>query len=163
MTNTNNLVLVKKLHNDAIIPKRQTELSSGLDLHCLDVVTVNGIKDMYDNGFTFYELDPGERVLVRTGLALQMNPGMEAQIRPRSGLAIKHGITVLNSPATLDSDYRSDIGVILVNHSKDIFTITKGDRIAQLVFQPILHYVNLQETSKLTSTGRGEGGYGHTG
>ncbi|ACV62725.1 deoxyuridine 5'-triphosphate nucleotidohydrolase Dut [Desulfofarcimen acetoxidans DSM 771] len=157
------LVFVKKLHQDAIIPVRQTELSSGLDLYAVDVASCEYPNMPYDDTFTFYELEPGERVLVKTGLALQMPEGMEAQIRPRSGMALKRGVTVGNSPGTIDRDFTSDIGVILVNHGDEVYLIRKGDRIAQLVFQNVLHDVELVEAETLDKTGRGEGAFGSTG
>ena len=107
-------------------------------------------------------LQPQERVLVKTGLYLELEKNFEAQVRPRSGLALKKGITVLNSPGTIDADYRGEIGVILINLSNDDFIINSGDRIAQLVVskheQP-----NLEQTDSLDSTSRGEKGFGSTG
>ena len=159
----NTAIYVNKLHRRAVIPTRQTELSSGMDLHALDVTSPENPGKSYEDAFTFYELEPGERVLVKTGIALQMPEGVEAQIRPRSGMALKHGVTVANSPASLDADYRGDIGVILVNLGDEVFTIKKGDRIAQLVFQTVQHDVELIETATLKDTARGEGAFGSTG
>ena len=107
-------------------------------------------------------LQPGERVLVPTGLSLALPNGFEAQVRPRSGLALKHGITVLNSPGTVDADYRGDVGVILINLGAEPFTIEPGDRVAQLV---IAAYAQVEWTSVevLPETERGAGGFGHTG
>ena len=107
-------------------------------------------------------LQPGERVLVPTGLSLALPDGFEAQVRPRSGLALKHGITVLNSPGTVDADYRGDVGVILINLGAEPFTIEPGDRVAQLV---IAAYAQVEWTSVevLPETERGAGGFGHTG
>jgi dUTP pyrophosphatase len=107
-------------------------------------------------------LRSGERVLVPTGLALQIPSGFEAQIRPRSGLALKHGVTVLNSPGTIDADYRGEINVILVNLGHDTFVLRRGDRIAQLVLAPVSRAV-LIEVSSLDATPRGTGGFGSTG
>ena len=156
-------IRINKLHRRAIVPVRQTELASGFDLHALDVVAPGNLDKPYEDAFTFYELEPGERVLVRTGLALQMPEGVEAQIRPRSGIALKHGVTVANSPGSVDADYRSDIGVILVNHGDEVYLIRKGDRIAQLAFQTVLHDVELVEALTLDKTGRGDGAFGSTG
>jgi dUTP pyrophosphatase len=107
-------------------------------------------------------LIPGERKLIKTGLFLEIPEGYEAQVRPRSGLALKNGITVLNSPGTIDADYRGEIGVILINHSSEIFEINSGDRIAQLVFAKVEQAV-WYETESLNETERGEGGFGSTG
>jgi dUTP pyrophosphatase len=108
------------------------------------------------------ELQPLQRVMVPTGLFLELPEGYEAQIRPRSGLAIKQGITCLNTPGTIDADYRGEIKVILINLSNETVTIQNGDRIAQMVFQKV-EKVKLQETVTITETERGAGGFGHTG
>jgi len=108
------------------------------------------------------EIRPGESVLIPTGLCAQIPRGYEAQVRPRSGLALRHGITILNSPGTIDSDYRGEIGVILINHGRDGYTIQRGDRIAQLVFSPVCEPV-FEQVDDLKDTGRGSGGFGHTG
>lgn len=107
-------------------------------------------------------LHPGEYRLIKTGLHIALPEGTEAQIRPRSGLAFKHGITVLNAPGTIDADYRGEIGVLLINHGTEDFVIQDGERIAQMV---IARYerVAWQERSELDSSARGEGGFGHTG
>ena len=107
-------------------------------------------------------LSPGERKLIKTGLFLEIPEGYEAQVRPRSGLALKNGITVLNSPGTIDADYRGEIGVILINHSSENFEINSGDRIAQLVFAKVEQAV-WYETESLNETERGQGGFGSTG
>jgi dUTP pyrophosphatase len=107
-------------------------------------------------------LRPGERVLIPTGLVLEIPPGCEGQVRPRSGLALRHGIGVLNSPGTIDSDYRGEVGVILVNLGESPFPIRRGDRIAQLVFARV-ETVEWEEAETLEETGRGEGGFGSTG
>ena len=107
-------------------------------------------------------LAPGSTCLVPTGLQFAIPDGYEIQVRPRSGLAFKHGVTVLNSPGTIDSDYRGELGVILINHSKELFTITPGMRIAQIVLAPICRAV-FAKGEKLMTTSRGEGGFGHTG
>jgi dUTP pyrophosphatase len=107
-------------------------------------------------------LQPGDRALVHTGIAIALPHGYEAQIRPRSGLAIKHGVTLVNSPGTIDPDYRGEIGVIIINHGSEPFTIRNGERIAQMVFAPIVRAV-LRELAELDETVRGDGGFGHTG
>jgi len=107
-------------------------------------------------------LAPGERTLVPTGLSIQLPEGFEAQVRPRSGLAVKHGVTVLNAPGTVDSDYRGEVKVPLVNHGQATFAIGRGDRIAQMVIAPVTRAV-LIEVAALDETIRGEGGFGSTG
>ncbi len=108
-------------------------------------------------------LAPGERKLVPTGLKLALPAGYEAQVRPRSGLALKHGITVLNSPGTIDADYRGEVGVILINLGQASFTINRGERIAQMVMAPISRLAWREQASELAATARGEGGFGSTG
>ena len=130
------------------LPKYQTALSAGMDL--------------YANIEESVTLKPLERKLISTGLLIELPQGFEAQIRPRSGLAIKNGITVLNSPGTIDADYRGEIGVILVNLSAEAFTINNGDRIAQMVIAKH-ETVKWQAVQELSATVRGEGGFGHTG
>jgi len=107
-------------------------------------------------------LHPGERALVPTGLALEIPAGYEAQVRPRSGLALRHGISLVNSPGTIDADYRGEVGIILINHGKEPFTVEPGERIAQLVFARFERAV-FQEVQELGETERGSGGFGHTG
>ena len=140
------LKLVNKSNND--LPRYETELSAGMD-----------VRSFIESPII---LKPFERKLVNTGLYAQLEKGYEIQVRPRSGLALKKGITVLNSPGTIDADYRGEIGVILINLSNDDFIINSGDRIAQLVVskheQP-----NLEQTDSLDSTSRGEKGFGSTG
>lgn len=128
------------------LPSYATEGAAGLDLRADLSVT----------------LAPGERALVPTGLALAIPPGFEAQVRPRSGLALKEGVTCLNSPGTIDSDYRGEVGVILVNLGQREVRLARGDRIAQLVFARV-ERAELLEAVSLPPTGRGEGGFGHTG
>ena len=108
------------------------------------------------------ELAPGARWLVPCGFAMALPPGYEAQVRPRSGLAAKHGVTVLNTPGTIDADYRGEVKVILVNHGDETFVIRRGDRIAQLVVAPVTRFA-FTEVSSLDATGRGAGGFGSTG
>lgn len=130
------------------LPKYQTALSAGMDLHAnLEEPIV---------------LMPQARMLVPTGLFIELPEGYEAQVRPRSGLALKHGITVLNSPGTIDADYRGEIKVLLINHGQEPFTIQNGERIAQMVIAQHAT-VQWQETQSLSNTERGEGGYGSTG
>ena len=107
-------------------------------------------------------LKPGERTLIPTGLQMALPHGYEAQIRPRSGLAIKHGITMLNSPGTIDADYRGEVKVIAINHGQEDFVVNHGDRIAQMVIAPVVQ-LNVQEVENLDETERGEGGFGSTG
>lgn len=130
------------------LPRKMSELASGFDLYA--AVTEPMV------------LEPGKRALVPTGLALAMPAGLEAQIRPRSGLAYKHGITCLNTPGTIDADYRGEIKVLLINLGEEAFAIDRGERIAQMVFQ-IVPEVNLIEVQQLSETVRGAGGFGHTG
>ena len=107
-------------------------------------------------------LEPGVRALVPTGLKMALEPGWEAQVRPRSGLALKHGITCLNTPGTIDSDYRGEVGVILVNLGQEPFVIRRGERIAQMVIAPVAQ-VSVSEVDTLDETARGAGGFGSTG
>ncbi|WP_425989426.1 dUTP diphosphatase [Afipia sp. DC4300-2b1] len=107
-------------------------------------------------------VQPGQRALVPTGLMIAVPPGHEAQVRPRSGLAFKHGVTVLNSPGTVDADYRGEVSVLLINHGDEPFTIRRGERIAQLVIAAVTQ-ANLVVVAALTSTDRGSGGFGSTG
>ena len=107
-------------------------------------------------------LQPGERAMIPTGISLQIPEGFEAQIRPRSGLANKHGITVLNSPGTIDSDYRGEVKVVLINLGQESYTIADGDRIAQMVFSPVIQ-AEFYNIPSLEATERGEGGFGSTG
>ena len=130
------------------LPKYSTAYSAGMDLRA--------------NINEEISLLPQDRVLVKTGLHLEIPQGYEAQVRPRSGLALKNGITVLNSPGTIDADYRGEVGVVLINHSKDIFYINNGDRIAQLVFAKH-EQATLVRVSVLDESERSEGGFGSTG
>lgn len=133
---------------DLPLPSYATDGSSGLDL----IAAV-------DSDLT---IGPGERKLTPTGIRVAVPPGYEAQIRPRSGLAIKHGLSMVNSPGTIDSDYRGPIMVIVINHGTEPYIIRRGDRIAQMVICPVVR-ARLVETSELTDTDRGAGGFGHTG
>lgn len=107
-------------------------------------------------------MQPGQRALIPTGLMIAVPPGHEAQVRPRSGLALKHGVTVLNSPGTVDADYRGEVSVLLINHGDTPFTIRRGERIAQLVIAAVAQ-AHLVEVASLSSTDRGSGGFGSTG
>ncbi|MBQ0156593.1 MAG: dUTP diphosphatase [Bacteroidales bacterium] len=146
-------VEIKRIGNSADdskreLPKYATSGSAGFDL-CASISEPVVIA-------------PGERRLIQTGISIALPVGFEAQVRPRSGLALKHGITVLNTPGTIDSDYRGEIGVILINHSNVDFTVNDGDRIAQMV---VARYetVSWKEVNELSDTERGAGGFGHTG
>ena len=130
------------------LPLYETDHAAGMDLRAAIVEPI--------------EVGPGARHLVPTGIRIALPPGSEAQVRPRSGLAIKHGISMVNSPGTIDADYRGEIKVILINHGQDSFTIARGDRIAQLVVAPVLK-VAWREVDVLDETTRGSGGFGHTG
>ncbi len=130
------------------LPKYETENSAGMD-----------IKAFINNNIT---LKPLDRTIVATGLYLSLPKGLEAQVRPRSGLAIKKGITVLNSPGTIDSDYRGEIGVILINLSNEVFTVKNGDRIAQLIIAKHTSVV-WEEAEQLEDSSRGFAGFGSTG
>lgn len=137
---------IKKLTESAIVPRYEHANDSGLDLFSIEES----------------EILVGESKLIHTGISLELPPGTEAQIRPRSGLALKHQITVLNTPGTVDEGYRGEIGIILINHGKHSFNVTKGMKIAQMVIAPVIH-VEVEEVHSLTSTSRGTGGFGSTG
>lgn len=143
-------VQVKRLRNsDGLeLPEYATPSSAGMDL----LAATDGP----------LSIEPGERVLVATGIAIALPPGFEAQIRPRSGLALKNGVTVLNAPGTIDADYRGEIGVILINHGKETFFVERGMRIAQIVFAKI-NVAGWDEVSSLPESERAEGGFGSTG
>lgn len=128
------------------VPTYATELAAGLDLSAAAEV----------------ELEPGAWAAIGTGFEIELPPGYEAQVRPRSGLAMKHGVTVLNAPGTIDADYRGEIRVLLINHGKKTYRIAPGDRIAQLVIAPVVHAA-VAVVEELSSTPRGGGGFGHTG
>lgn len=143
-------VLFKRLegNEDIELPRKMSEWAAGFDLQAAVGEPL--------------VLNPGERKLVPTGFAMAMPATLEAQIRPRSGLAFKHGITSLNSPGTIDADYRGEVKVLLINHGQEPFVIERGERIAQMVFQEIPKVV-IQEAVELPETVRGDGGFGHTG
>jgi dUTP pyrophosphatase len=141
-------LLVTRLRPNAELPVRATAQAAGLDLRaCLDAPLT---------------LAPGERALVPTGIAIALPPSHEGQVRPRSGLAARHGVTVLNAPGTIDEDYRGEVKVILVNHGREPFVVAHGERIAQLVVAPVA-YVPVEEVAALDETSRGAGGFGSTG
>jgi dUTP pyrophosphatase len=140
------ILKVKKLTEDAILPHYAHPGDAGADLFA----NVN------------LEIAPGESAMVKTGISIELPPSTEAQVRPRSGLAAKKQITVLNTPGTIDEGYRGEVGVILINHSKEVFTIEKGMKIAQMVVKPVIT-VEVEEADELSDTSRGEGGFGSTG
>ena len=140
-------LLIKKLHKNIILPEYKTDGSSGMDLMANVEQTV--------------KILPGEKKIISTGIMVAIPEQYEIQIRPRSGLAAKNGISVLNTPGTIDSDYRGEIKVILINLGKDIFEIKKNDRIAQMIVCPIIK-VELEEVESLPGTVRGKGGFGST-
>ncbi|MEE9347095.1 MAG: dUTP diphosphatase [Robiginitomaculum sp.] len=135
---------------DLQMPAFETRLAAGADLRAA-----------LPEGQTLV-LEPGARALVPTGLAMALPAGYEAQIRPRSGLAYKHGVTVLNSPGTIDADYRGEVKILLINHGSKPFTITRGERVAQMVIAPITQ-ADFTAVEALSETARGEGGFGSTG
>jgi dUTP pyrophosphatase len=128
------------------LPEYETPGSAGLDVRCTETIVLN----------------PGERILAKTGLFVEIPLGYELQVRPRSGLALKQGITVLNTPGTIDADYRGELGVILMNHGLSVVEFKPADRIAQLVLNKVERIQWLQ-TESLTGTKRGQGGFGSTG
>ena len=135
-------------HSNNPLPEFATLDSAGMDLRAHLAASVT--------------LQPGDRRLIPTGLHIALPQGLEAQVRPRSGLAFKHGITVLNSPGTIDADYRGDVGVILINHGQEAFTVAPGDRIAQLVVARFERFA-WTPVESLEETPRGAGGFGHSG
>ena len=149
---THVFIMAKRLHPDAILPAYQTDGAAGMDLCASNPTEIP---------FTLF---PNERALIGTGIALTIPPGYEGQIRPRSGLAVKHGITVLNSPGTIDADYRGEIKVLLINLGQEAVTIQRGDRIAQLVIAPVARAALADiGDCELSDTVRGVRGFGSTG
>lgn len=140
------LLKVQKVHEDAIIPNYAHIGDAGLDLFSIEEKL----------------LKPGYSTLIKTGIKIELPEQTEAQIRPRSGLALKKGITVLNTPGTIDEGYRGEIGIILINHGKEDFLVEKHMKIAQMVVKPVWH-VNVEEVKELSNTERAEGGFGSTG
>lgn len=143
-------VQFKKLPHasDLPLPAYETSQAAGMDIRAALKSPIN--------------LQPGERTLIPTGLQMALPYGYEAQIRPRSGLAIKNGITMLNSPGTVDADYRGEVKVIAINHGQEVVTFEHGDRIAQMVIAPVVQ-LNIVEVDQLDETKRGDGGFGSTG
>ena len=141
-------IQIKKLSITVSIPKYETPGSSGMDIaaHIENAITIN----------------PGEKAIVSTGFSIAIPKGYEVQIRPRSGLAAKKNITVLNTPGTIDADYRGEIKVILINLGKEKFIIENGERVAQMVVCPVVQ-ASLEEVKELSDTQRGSGGFGSTG
>ena len=139
-------VKIKRIHPLAKLPKQAREGDAGMDLF--------SVEELY--------LQPGSSALIATGIQMQLPEGTEAQVRPRSGLALKHGITVLNSPGTIDAGYRGEIGVILINHGKEVFHVEQHMRIAQLVVQYVPQ-VEIEEVDALEASARGEQGFGSSG
>ncbi|MCH1959520.1 MULTISPECIES: dUTP diphosphatase [Romboutsia] len=137
---------IKKLHDDAIIPNFAHKGDAGMDLYSIEEVVIPA----------------SESKLIKTGISIALPKNTEAQVRPRSGLALKHSVTVLNTPGTIDEGYRGEIGVILINHGKENFTVNKNMKIAQMVVKPI-YDINILEVSDLDDTERGNGGFGSTG
>jgi dUTP pyrophosphatase len=137
---------VKKLRDDAVLPQYAHPGDAGLDLFANEDVT----------------LAPGASGMIKTGVAIELPAGTEAQVRPRSGLAAKHALTVLNTPGTVDEGYRGEVCVIMINHGSASFTIDKGMKIAQMVIKPVLR-VEVEAVAELSDTARGEGGFGSTG
>jgi len=141
-------ILIKRLSNRVLLPKYETAGSSGMDIAAFIEKNI--------------EIDPGEKALIPTGFSVSIPKGFEIQIRPRSGLAAKKGISVLNTPGTIDVDYRGEIKVILINLSKDKFLVENNLRIAQMVVCPVVQ-AELEEVEELDNTIRGSGGFGSTG
>lgn len=141
-------VLIKKLRADAIVPRYMTAHAAGLDLAAALDQPI--------------ELAPGRRAAIPTGLALKLPDGYEAQVRPRSGLAREHGVTLVNSPGTIDADYVGEIVILVINHGDRVVTIEPGQRVAQLVIAPVVQAA-LTEVDELPATPRGAGGFGSTG
>lgn len=137
---------IKKLHPDAIVPNYAHPGDAGLDLFSVEETSI----------------EPGASHMVKTGISIELPPGTEGQVRPRSGLALKHQITLLNSPGTIDEGYRGEVGVIVINHGKETFDVAKGMKIAQLLVKPVLR-VEVTVVDDLSDTARGAGGFGSTG
>lgn len=137
---------IKKLNENAILPKYAHHNDSGMDLFAIENK----------------EIKPATQELIKTGIAIELPKNTEAQIRPRSGLALKYGITVLNTPGTIDEGYRGEIGVILINHSQQTFLIETGMKIAQMIIMPIIR-CEIEEVIELSITQRNDGGFGSTG
>jgi dUTP pyrophosphatase len=150
------------LEDYLLLPEYASSGASGMDLRASKFSYASNPSVSNDIPKGGYTLDPHQRVLIKTGVKIALPSNYEAQIRPRSGLALKNGVTVLNTPGTIDDDYRGEIGVILFNTSNEPFKINKGDRIAQMVFMKVEKF-DLEIVDDLDKTGRGEGGYNSTG
>jgi dUTP pyrophosphatase len=142
------ILRVQRLRDGARVPKYMSDGAAGLDLYALVDHEVR--------------IEPGRQALIGTGLAIALPAGHEGQVRPRSGLALKHGVTVLNAPGTIDEDYRGEVMVLLINHGRETFVVNSGERVAQLVIAKV-ERVAIEEQGSLDVTVRGAGGYGHTG
>lgn len=142
------ILKIKKLRDNAILPAYMTAHAAGMDL-CAALTEE-------------LVLQPGERTLIPTGLAMEIPPGYEGQVRPRSGLALKKGVALVNAPGTIDADYRGEVGIILINHGDAPVTFAPGDRIAQLIIAPVVQ-ATIELVDDLNETGRNAGGFGHTG
>jgi dUTP pyrophosphatase len=148
MDNREPVVRIRKKEPEAVLPRYETEGAAGLDLRAL-----------LPEGLV---IPPLGRARIPTGLIMEIPPGYEGQVRPRSGLAARQGVTVLNSPGTIDADYRGEVEIILINLGNEPVTVHNGDRIAQLVIAPVSR-VLVAESGSLSETGRGKGGFGSTG
>lgn len=159
-------VIFEKEHESIEIPKYATEGSSGMDIRAYlpkdkEYYLFGAVKYIKDDGEIEIHIHPGGRALIPSGIKVDIPKGFEIQVRPRSGIALKHGITISNAPGTIDWDYRGDIGVILQNSSNQIFKVSNGDRIAQLVVAPVT-ILNVIEGT-ISETERGQSGFGSTG
>lgn len=137
---------IKKIDDSAIIPNYAHNTDSGMDLYSIEDKIIR----------------PGETALIKTGLKIELPQNTEAQIRPKSGIALKHSVTVLNTPGTIDEGYTGEIQVILINHGERVYKVNKGEKIAQLVVMPVIR-VEIEEVNELIETSRGLGGFGSTG
>lgn len=137
---------VKRIDEEAIIPKYVHSTDSGMDIYSIENKVIK----------------PGETVLIKTGLKIELPPNTEAQIRPKSGIALKNSVTVLNTPGTIDEGFTGEICIILINHGKEDYKVNKGEKIAQMVIQPVIR-VDIEEVHDIQNTSRGEGGFGSTG
>lgn len=141
-------IKIKKMRSKAMLPAYMSALAAGMDLYaCLEENVC---------------LAPGQRELIPTGIAMALPAGYEGQVRPRSGLALRKGVTLVNAPGTIDADYRGEVGVIVINHGDEDVVIADGERIAQLVVAPV-HRAVLETVEELDETARNDGGFGHTG
>lgn len=140
------LLKIERVNEKAIVPNYAHDGDAGLDLYSIDELA----------------LSPGERALIHTGIKIQLPKNTEAQIRPRSGLALKHGISLVNSPGTIDEGYRGEIGIIVINHGNEVFKVEEGMKIAQMVIKPVWR-VEVEEVNEMSETDRGAKGYGSSG